>query len=293
MWKLTVKIFVSLTIGLLSSFSLAQQCFSFKYPLTSLKKNILLPADLSTKKNNDNGFYFGANLGLYFANSHTASYYNGSDINSVDSTITYSINYQQIKQLLNDYDFSLAELPVKMHYSPAFLLGVYVKYTIENSGIVMQFNFSRLKANDIFTISVDDPTNFSSDPVYKQESIWGIEQRASIDLGYSYTFNPKSNYRPFVQFGANLTDTKYIDNKINIEGLEYSITNYYYSYQKIEQGGVGFGAFAGGGMNLIFSESISIMPTLNIYYTQAKMGELIKPRFNYTFFISVILNGIL
>lgn len=296
MMKLTVKILLSLIFVLHSSLSTAQQGFSFKYPLASLKKSIILLDDLSKKKNSDNGFYFGANLGFYFANRHNAAYYSGAGVNSVDSTISLlkaPLNYYQIKQALNDYDFWLAELPSKMNYNPAFLLGVYIKYTMENSGIIVQFNFSRLKASDVFTLEVDDPNNYSSDPVYKQESIWGTEQRAYIDLGYSYTFSPGSTYRPFIQLGANLTDTKYLDNRINIEGQEYSITNYYYAYHKIEQGGVGFGAFAGGGMNLIFSESISIMPTLNIYYTQAKMGELTKPRFNYTFYISTILNGIL
>jgi hypothetical protein len=288
-----MKKFLTLTFILLSCLSFGQQSFSFKYPLNSIKKNISSPDELSTKKDKDNGFYFGANLGFYFANRHTASYYDGSSGNKVDSTITYPQNYYQIKQALNDYNFSLAELPAKMHYSPAFLLGVYIKYAFGNSGIIMQFDFSKLKANDVFTIIVDDPNNYSSEPEYKQEAIWGSEQRASIDLGYSYTFSPESNYRPFFQFGGNLTNTKFIENKIKIEGIEYSITNYYYHYYSIEQGGVGFGAFAGGGMNLIFSKSISIMPTLNIYYTQAKMGDLTKPRFNYAFYISAILNGIL
>lgn len=287
------KFILFLAFSLLIGELKAQSGMSFQVPVKKIKSSEKMNfRDLNDDKN-ENGFYFGANLGLYLANRHNAEYYNGSGVNSVDSTINYSLNYYQIKQSLNDYDFWLAELPSKMRYSPAFLLGIYVKYVIKNSGIILQFDFAKLKANDVFTIEVNDPNNFSSDPVYRQESIWGSEQRATIDLGYSYTFNSKSNVRPFIQFGGNLTTTKFVDNKIRIENLEYSITNYHYAYYQIEQGGVGFGAFAGGGMNLIFSESISLMPTLNIYYTQAKMGDLTKARFNYTFYISAILNGIL
>jgi hypothetical protein len=269
---------------------------SYHLPLIRQEKahNDLLQLNDSTKhkKKNTDGLYIGVNLGFYKANRYTASYYNGSGVNNVDSTINNTYNYPKIKESLI-YDFSLAQLPAKMHYSPAFLLGVYFKYAIKNSGIIIQFNIAKLRANDVFTLIIDDPNNFSSEPVYKQESIQGIEQRASIDVGYSYTFNPRSNYRPFLQFGGNLTSTKFLDNKIKIENLQYSITNYRFSYYKLEQGGVGFGAFAGGGMNLIFNESISIMPTLNIYYTHAKMGPLTKPKFNYSFYITAILNGIL
>ena len=269
--------------------------FSFHLPLKVVNKsnNELIQLNDTTKhkKKNTDGLYFGVNLGFYKANHYSASYYNGSGVNNLDSAITNYLNYPQIKQLLI-YDFSLAELPAKMHYSPAFLLGVYLKYAIKNSGIIVQFNIAKLRANDVFTLVIDDPNNYSSEPVYKQESIQGIEQRASIDLGYSYTFNPHSNYRPFIQFGGNLTSTKFIENKIKIESLQLSITNSYYSIHAIEQGGIGFGAFAGGGMNLIFNESISIMPTLNMYYTQAKMGGYTKAKLNSTFYVSVILNGI-
>lgn len=262
----------------------------FKIKQKDKKYNLLqLPDD---DNDNENGLYIGADLGFYFANRYTASNYNGSGRNNLDSVINYYQNYTRIKEALL-YDFSLAELPSKMHYSPAFALGVYFKYAIKNSGIIMQFHFSKLKAKDVFTLKVDDPNNFSSDPVYKQESIWGSEQRASIDIGYSYMFNPESKYRPFIQCGINLTNTKYIENKINIEGMEFSLTSLYYLYYKLEQGGVGVGAFGGGGMNLIFSESISVMPTLNIYYSQVKMGNYTAPHLNYTFYISTILNGIL
>jgi len=275
---------------------LASGQFSFHLPLIKQEKTVkdLLQFNDTTKhkKKNTDGLYFGANLGFYKANYHNAAYYDGSGENSVDSVIIDNVNnHNAIAQALNS-NFSLSELPAKMKYSPAFMIGLFFKYNIKNSAILVQFNFAKLNSKDVFTISYYDPYN-PSIPIYKQEGIYGAEKRASIDIGYSYMFSPHSNYRPFIQFGGNMTSTKFIENKIKIENIEYSITNYHYAYYKIEQGGIGFGAFAGGGMNLIYNESISIMPTLNIYYTQAKMGNNKQARFNYTFYISAILNGII
>lgn len=276
---------------------LASGQFSYHLPLIKQEKTVkdLLQFNDTTKHKNKNtdGLYFGINFGSYFANRYTAQYYNGSGVNKLNDSLLHSLyNYQNIKTALAADSFWLGELPTKMKYNPAFLIGIYFKYNIKNSGIFVQFNFSKLKASDAFTIMVFDPNN-PSKPIPKIESITGSEKRASIDIGYSYMFSPHSNYRPFIQFGGNMTNTKFIENKIKIENLEYSIANYHYAYYKIEQGGIGFGAFAGGGMNLIFNESVSIMPTLNIYYTQAKMGNNIQARFNYTFYITAILNGIL
>ena len=247
------------------------------------------------KKKINEGLFVGANLGFYHANPYTAQYYKGSGIHgsgNVDTTIFSYYNLPALKQALNDDSFNLAELPAKMHYSISFYLGVYLKYTYKNSGFFMQFGYTKLTAKDVFTIVDYNPRFIMGDSI-RQESIWGSEERTTIDLGYSYTFSPKSNYRPFLQVGANLTDTKFGNNYINIEGLQYSIANYYDTYFKINQGGVGFGAFAGCGIDMKFSDAISVMPTFNIYYTHAKMGYLTAPHFNYTFYLTVILNGLL
>lgn len=280
----------------------AQYCYNFNFHNKEKSiKNIYSSADSTRhKKKNNNGFYFGANLGFYSANRYTAQYYNGSEenksgVNKVDSVFQYQNNYQDIRNVLN-YDFYLPEggLPIKMKYSPAFLIGFYAKYSFKNSGIFMQFNFSKLSTKDVFTLIIEDPNNSSSDPVYKQEEISGSEHRTNIDIGYSYTFNPKKKNKPYIEFGYNLNNTKFIDNKIKIENLEYSIANNYYSYYNIKQSGIGMGAFLGGGVELNFSESVSVNPGFNLYWIKINLGKYndkFKP--NYSLFVRIILNGLL
>ncbi len=299
--KLFVKLF-SLTTLVVLCFSANCQ-FSLQVPLfksiNPSEKNIFLFDSTKHKKSN-NGFYFGVNMGFYFANRYTAQYYNGSEenktgVNKVDSVINYPLNYQNIKQVLI-YDFYLPKggLPIEMKYSPAFLIGFFTKYNFKNSGIFMQFNFCKLKTNDVFTLVIKDPNNFSSEPEYKQEAISGSEQRANIDIGYSYTFYPKKKNRPYIELGYNINSTKFIDNKIKIENLEYSIANYYYTYYNIKQSGVGMGGFFGSGVELNFSESISVNPGFDIYWTKINLGNYNdKLKFNYSIFIRAILNGLL
>ena len=248
------------------------------------------------KKKNDDGLYFGINFGFYKANRYTAQYYNGRGKNRLnDSLIKSQYNYLNIENALSASDTSryrLGELPAKMKYSPALMIGLFCKYNIKNSSIFFQFNFSKLKANDVFTIMVlDTTTNTILNP--KQESISGSEQRTNIDVGYSYTFNHKKICRPYFDIGFNLNDTKFIDNKIKIESVELSLVNQRISYYNIRQGGIGMGGFIGGGVNLVFNESICLIPGFDIYFTKTKLGNYNQIKPNYTIFVKAILNGLL
>jgi len=284
---------ILLCLILFAGFAKAQYCYNFNFHKKEKSlRNIYLPGDSTKHKKNNNGFYFGANLGFYFANSYTAQYYGGSGVNKVDSVINHLYNYQDIKNLVI-YDFELGQLPSKMKYSPSLLLGFFAKYNFKNSGIFLQFNFSKLKTNDVFTLKINDPNNYSSDAVYKQESISGSEQRTNIDIGFSHSFNTRKRYKPYIEFGYNINDTKFLESKIKIEGKEYSLVNPYFSYHKIEQSGVGMGAFLGSGVELVFNESISVNPGFNLYWTKIKLGNYNKFKPNYSFFVRIILNGLL
>jgi hypothetical protein len=238
------------------------------------------------------GFCLGASLGFYFANKNTAQYYNGASVNSIDSVINYPYNYYAIKEKLN-YDFVLAELPAKMKYNPSLLLGIYARYSIKNFGFFMNFNMAKLKTKDVFTIQVLDSGNTLSQKIYRQEVLTGSEQRSNIDLGITYAIPSKGKSKPYFELGCNISDTKYIDNKINIEGLDYSLTNYYYTYNKIEQGGIGMGIFGGAGIELNFNDYLTLDPGFNLYYTKIKLGNFNEFKLNSSVYVRLILNGLL
>ncbi len=280
--KIFIKIVFATLLFFLSIEGFSQKSFTTTTPLLKLGK-----------KENDskNGLFFGANLGFYFANKYNAQYYNGKGINSVDSVIFHPYNYTNIKQALQ-HDFLLSELPSNLKYSPALMIGLFFKYSFLKSAFFIQFNFSKLTTKDIFTIQYNDPFN-PSIPIYKQESIHGAEQRANIDVGYSYTFSPDKKTRPYIELGVNLNNTKLIENRIKIENLDFSIINPSTSYYKFNEGGIGMGAFIGSGVELVFSDIVSVNPGFNIYYNKTKLGDYYKFKPNYAIFVRVVLNGLL
>jgi len=281
---------------IISSLQTFGQC-SYQIPIFKTEKlnkaNYLLHDSLKHKKKNNDGIYFGINFGAYFANRYTAQYYNGSGVNRLNDSLLHSINnYQNIKTALSSDSFALGELPAKMKYSPALMIGLFLKYDLKNSAIIIQFNFSKLHAKDVFTINCLDPYN-PSIPIQKEEGITGSEQRTNIDIGYCYTFNPKKNYRPYFEFGFNLNNTKWVDNNIKIESVELSLENQKLAYYNINQGGIGIGAFLGGGINMIFNESIAITPGFEMYLTKTNLGSYDQFKPNYTIFVKATLNGLL
>lgn len=292
-----IRRFIFFALSALVIFTTANAQQSIRYALVSPELNKTtsiqsIPFFADSTKKSANGFYLGANIGLYFANKNTAQYYNGAGVNGVDSVINHSYNYPQIREKLN-YDFRLAELPTKMRYNPSLLFGLNARYSIKNFGIFANFNITKLKTKDIFTIEVLDPANTLSEKIYRQETISGSEQRAIIDLGFNYIFKSKGIVRPFIELGVNINDTKFLDNKISIEGLDFNIVNYYYSYYHLEQGGIGIGAFAGLGAEMTFSEFITIDPRINLYYTKINLGDYDEYKLNSAFYFRIILNGLL
>lgn len=308
-----IKLLIFLFAVVYSLPSISQFCY--KKPLSGNNNSVLkttVPFDTikHKKKKNDNGLLFGANLGIYRANRYSAQYYNGSQHynnnpkNVIESTIfDFPQNYENIKQKLNVPDFSVSELPAKMNYSYSFMFGIFFKYCIKNSGIFAQFNFAKLTAKDVFTISVKDPLN-PDIPKYMPESVYGSEQRTNIDIGYYHTFSPDESTRPYMELGVNINNTKFLYNRINIEGLEYSIADPFAAYHILNQGGIGYGGFAGAGVELVFKESISVNPGFDLYYSKTKLGYensdgytntnayFNKYKLHYCIFVRTILNGL-
>ena len=290
--------FVLCVLVIVYSVQVFSQC-SYQIPILKSDKfnksnySLLDSLKHKNKKKNNDGLYFGVNLGFYKANSYTAQYYNGSGTNKLNDSLLFSYNnVQNIKNALGTDTFNLGELPTKMKYAPAMMIGLFFKYNIKNSSFFFQFNFCKLKANDVFTVLLLD-TNNNTITYPKQESISGSEQRTNIDIGYSYNFNHDKNYIPYIECGFNINDTKFLYNKIKIENLEINLVNQRILYYNINQGGIGTGVFLGGGINIIFNESISVIPGFDIYYTQTKLGNFDQLKPNYSVFVKAILNGLL
>jgi len=175
------------------------------------------------------GLTFGLNMGVFKGSSEQATYYNGSDRN--ENSIKYFINntyfYNEIKQRLNQRDFTLYSVPSSMSYDMSMMIGFYARYNYNNTtGIFVQFNFSKLNTQNQFALKVDSVT-FTSEPALKYFPVYGQEERTYIDLGLykDFYFGEKTNF--WVEGGFSFNNTIVKKNGIMVGDLDLSIINVY------------------------------------------------------------------
>ncbi len=253
---------------------------------------------LSIEKNNvlrkNKGWRFGVNFGAYFANKSTANFYNGTGDNNIQNVFNNPHYEKQILEVLKINDKSeilYKVLPTDMKYDPAMLLGLFIKYNFnKKTGLFIQFNYSKLKAADVFTLVLEDYTQF--EPEYKICNIYGIEERINIDLGLSTGFELSDNYMYLFEAGLNINDTKVLESKIQIENLKFSIVDYTAIYYKIVQGGIGYGGFIGSGLDMKFSEQLSLYLGGNLYIKKINLGDDPGYKPNFSIFLRLIVKNI-
>jgi hypothetical protein len=238
-------------------------------------------------------FNFGLYVGSYFANKNTASLYDGYGVdfdgnkNSFYNSFLYNkivieysgINGQPdlIAKALNvnsgDWFFSESDMPVNMHYTPAFLIGLQGRYSMDNiNAILLNLNATRLTIAGNFTITTSPLANTNQ---YAKNihtfAIKGVEQRLMFQLGYQRLFGENEKLKFLAEGGLNVTLAKFDKNEVLINGLLIDLTSYYnnslYNAYVIKRPiGVGFGAFAGLGLNLKISEIWQIQLLYNPSY---------------------------
>ncbi len=239
------------------------------------QKTYINKKDSTTRR----GLYFGGNVGVFLANKYTANYYNGTDSTGnpgqrISSIFQYSQNYEKIKQALGGYDFTIAELPLNMKYSPSAYIGFHVRYLFSNyDAFLFQANYSKVKASDIFTLKLQTPNFSNPEATYYKADIWGIEDRVNIDVGYSRIFSLSENIFLGLEGGINFNSVRVKESKIKIEGMQFSITDPSYNYYNIVEGGVNAGAFITANIQLWLNNVLSLEPSYTCYYSEIKLGE--------------------
>jgi hypothetical protein len=247
------------------------------------------------------GFHIGLYVGSYFANKYTAKLYDGYGFdadgkrNSFENSFMYNkivLEYgggypgQQdlIAQALGvqhgEWAFSESDMPINMRYSPAFLLGLQGRYSVDNNNaILLNVNASQLNITGNFTITTTPQTNFTQvSKDIKTFAIKGVEQRLMFQIGYQRLFGTNEKINLLAEGGLNITMAKFDKNVILINDLLIDLTTYYYqsgysAYFVKRPIGVGYGAFAGLGVNFNMSEKARIQFLYNPSYEGINIGE--------------------
>jgi hypothetical protein len=235
------------------------------------------PVD-SANTENIKRFHAGLYVGSYFANNYTASAYDGYgfNIDGGKNDFLNSLMYQkiimqhgginnqpdQIAQELNvdhsDWTFNESDMPVNMHYTPAFLIGLNCRYAVTRKNIVLlNLNTSKVNVTGNFTIYTKPPSN--STQINKSVltfPITGSENRLMVQLGYQRLVGNSEQFNFFYEAGLLVTLARIDKNWININKLKidlfepYNQAQYPSSYPVANNTRAGVGAFAGCGLNL-------------------------------------------
>jgi hypothetical protein len=236
---------------------------------------------------NGRGWTFGLNVGVYYPSKKTAAFYNGSseNVNNAEFIMSNEWRYKEIYKALNAHDtVFVAGLPENMHYKLAIQPGLYAQFSFNPIlALIIEFNYMKLKANDVITFEVDPISSVSTLPDYRLYPMRGVEERVYGDIGLKRTIPQNKKYSYFVMGGLNVNSTKVKQCSFYVEDIEYDMVNQYGDNNYVPngntqtypvyQGGIGVGMFAGGGAALTFGNGIVVEPGITAHWLMVKLDN--------------------
>lgn len=233
------------------------------------------------------GWVFGLNVGVYYPSKATAAYYNGksSNKNNVEYVLSNYYWYQDIFHALGAHDsISVAGLPENMHYKLAMQPGIYAQYCFNSTlAIMIEFNYMKLKADDVIIFEVDPPLDYLGDPDLRLYPMRGVEERIYADIGLKRTYPKTDKLSYYVMGGVNVNSTQVKKSSFYVEDVEYNMINIYEDggyvpngnsqTYSVYQGGIGVGGFAGAGTALTFANSIVIETGITAHWLMVKLED--------------------
>ena len=188
-----------------------------------------------------------------------------------------------------------------MHYRPAIQIGLGFRYDYDNQwGWLAHFDYSKLHAVGAFNLSSTNGTGILSNVgQYVTCAIAGAEERIYIDFGLSKKVRLENGFDLGFEFGASMNNTKVESNDMQIAGATYSILDrwngespsiYGYTYEYINQGGVGFGGFGSVNYSLTLPNHSAITAGYTLYYTKINLSKYESMGLQHMLFLRFDMN---
>lgn len=259
------------------------------------------------------GISIGINIGSYFASKKTANIYNGTcqvgDLNRPDGVRCYTIaeridpnlflqTFQQITQEIGatNVEVPFDAYPANMRYSPAFNVGMQIKYNWgKDHAVVFNFNTVKLKAVDVFTLRfVGTGAQQNAQQDIRTFTISGTEQRFNVNLGYRGGVFINDGMNWYYQLGASMLGTQVEKNQIFIEGNAYDLflgaqnPNQFVTLNNSPTG-VGFGGYGALGLEFFIKEKYTFDISFMTSRDTMKMFNYSTTGWNKTFMASFTL----
>jgi hypothetical protein len=243
---------------------------------------------------NTSRWFYGMSLGSYFAHASTANYYNGTGEHSAETALNYTYNRERLIKGVNEIiqNFTIGELPSNMHYSPASQIGFFGGMRLNgNMSIISEINYTKITAAGKFTVYTDKYTS-TTEPYIILSDIYGKEERIEMKLGFGYTIKTRKFWHPFIESGIILTDTRVIENKVNISGLEFSVRDITTDYYQEKDYGMSIGMYNSAGIQFMISDNFSFRTGGSVSFGRINLGNYTDIVPQYNLFLRLNLNEI-
>jgi hypothetical protein len=140
----------------------------------------------------DQTLFFGVNVGAKLANKNYALRYSGAYQDELYNSLINPIHQNELYMRLGDktYYMPYDSYPTNIRYSPGLVTGVTLGYQVSpNFQMSLDGNFSKLKVKSNFTIVVEDPSNWTSEPVIELGTLYAEESRFDGRYNLDYVFD--------------------------------------------------------------------------------------------------------
>jgi hypothetical protein len=263
---------------------------SIKLSAHNITRGIISEREVALHKR----WFYGFNTGAYFAHPSTANYYDGSGVHNLEKALNHTYNRDKLIRGVNEIiqDFSVGGLPGNMLYSPAIQVGFFGGFNLNKMlAATAEFNYTRIKAADKFTLHTDKFTS-TSEPYILVGDIYGREERIELRLGFNYTLLTKKTIHPFIGSGINITDIKVLDNKASVSGIEFSIRDITDDYYGVRDYGMGLGHYTEAGLRFDVNENFNMKLGASVSFSKLKLGDNKNISPQYTLFLRINLDEI-
>lgn len=266
---------------------------------------ILAFTALSAQEGQYRGFRFGLNFGGYIPLGNTANYFNGEDSN--ENNFNFVMSQPAFRDSIRYYlkvpdtaKFFVNGFPQNMNYQVTVNPGLYGEFVFNKStALTFEFNYMVLKLKDAIALEVEQNDEVLQEPDIRLFPIKGTEKRIYLNVGMRKNFYSQQGLNWFVNGGLNVNNTKVMKSAVYVEGHEFSMINYYGNQVvipgqsqtfPINQGGIGFGMFAGGGM-LFHANSITFEPGIIAHYLRVNLEGYKTFNPGFGIYLRFIFNG--
>jgi hypothetical protein len=237
--------------------------------------------------------------GLYFANSASSNYYNGTAKNPngflvIDEIFANPNNQRLFRDELGlsdtQFEGSSLEFNYNMRYDPGFLIGGEVFFGLyEKMWVKLGLSFVQLNTASIITLNVPNAPDQLEEDI-RNLPVYGQEQRFAVDLGVNWLIG-NNDLKGFLELGANFLSAQVKNNQFDIGSLTYSLMPTTNNLALNTINSFTFGAYLGGGLFYAVNPSMALTAGTQIAYNEVEL-----PGYNgyfpqYTVFLSFIYLG--